>query len=172
MLNTSMDHDDLDVHGIPGQLSMHQGHPQADVSFDAMVGNHPSQQMIPGQHSVVVGAGLPAGDSMMKSPMKRDSLGGGGGGGSSLMTMNNQPPQLQQGTKLNMIPSTSHNPIWSGFFWSVEKDKHGRRTAQCKFCNLIMGGRPMRLKRHFLYPSERCPNASDEFIEYYKSLVK
>jgi hypothetical protein len=101
-------------------------------------------------------------DSIMKTPVMnknggRDSMGSIG---------------VVSGAKLTMIPSSSHNPIWSGFFWSVEKDKHGRRTAQCKFCNLVLGGRPMRLKRHFLVPAERCSQASDEFIEYYKNLVK
>lgn len=94
-------------------------------------------------------------DSLMKTPM-----------------MNKTRESIGSSSKMTMIPSSSHNPVWSGFFWSVEKDKHGRRTAQCKFCNLVLGGRPMRLKRHFLVSAERCPNASDEFIEYYKNLVK
>ncbi len=73
---------------------------------------------------------------------------------------------------LTMISANSHNPVWSGFNWSFEKDKHGRRTAQCKFCSLILGGRPMRLKRHFMVNSERCPVATIEFIEQYANAVK
>jgi hypothetical protein len=70
------------------------------------------------------------------------------------------------------VPTTSRNPVWSGFLWSLERDKHGRRLAKCRFCESLFSGRPMRLKRHFLVATERCKLANEEFIENYTFLIK
>jgi hypothetical protein len=76
-----------------------------------------------------------------------------------------------EGNTFTFVPTTSRNPVWSGFYWSLERDKHGRRTARCKFCSGIFSGRPMRLKRHFIVPTERCKAAPDDFVENYTNLV-